>query len=1004
MTERRPEPYQAAQDPVQTPAAPAPRAAAAARDDGPRAPAPAAPAMPHEPHAAVPAVPAMPREPRVPAPAAPAMPREAAPTAREFAMSGDADDVSRVLSQAGVPCILQDASGEIVAASSVLSLDPEDIAGRDVGQVYGLRAPLRMGDGAVDVVYRATDGARTPAQLVPIATLDSGELIVLVNDGAPFRQAESQRFDRTPYAVFRLDLQGVIRFANPEAARTLGLSRETLCGTRLAAHFRSSDGPPVQSAILRCAQDTEGDAMVAVTIAIPVPDEGDRQFELVMTPDPAPNGELLGVIAVIQSRTLESARDEIRRIALDPSIGGWRVKLDRILEQIRRLVPFEHAVFGIYGCDVSLFRAIAVRPEGVELWPARWMDLPPTIRTFLDSGRTWVEEIGAFVRRNMPEPGNEVVRCYQDMGIQASVTLPVTRPGGYSAALSLCSREPGSYGERHLDILRSLDLEPVLMRFEKERDDERAEFADALRQLVMTAASLRQAADEIIVRLAQHFSWDHVALFRVNRLDERFEVVTQHSLASAYAMPANYQQPTGSGMLGATLAQGSLLAVDDIGNPAYAQHGYTGPSRPLRSAMTVPIHLNGRIRWLLDVESSVSHAFKGPDIDDLLEIIASLEAGLDQHLLRQTKQSLMAETEQAVVFVGREGAIIEMNRVATDMLGGEPENTPGGRGPGLITGFVIEGDEAALAVLTSSFSVKRERIELRGCGGKPRSVLATRTDLDSSLDMSIWFFTDIADLDWARDLRYLRETVAEVARQTRTSLSMACSLTSQTVLLHDDAKQGTPADVVAAQAQDLGQRIVAEIGKADITFERLAGASESRRRARASHTDIELGALLNTVIAALPARDQRRIVLQNNTASKDGPTVSGDAESLSAASRSMLDYLLRCRNADEASLTVDIAAGPEGCTVRFGLSAEQIWDTGQPVHAVPDDALLNAERAAHDGASIAIEQIQKAMADHGGALVTEPPLPDMPLPPPQAYESVTPPWRSFTLILPLRID
>ncbi|MNT23714.1 PAS fold protein [compost metagenome] len=214
-------------------------------------------------------------------------------------------------------------------------LSQEDIAGRGVGQVYGLRAPLRMGDGAVDVVYRATDGARMPAQLVPIATLDSGELIVLVNDGAPFRQAESQRFDRTPYAVFRLDLQGVIRFANPEAARTLGLSRETLCGTRLAAHFRSSDGPPVQSAILRCAQDTEGDAMVAVTIAIPVPDEGDRQFELVMTPDPAPNGELLGVIAVIQSRTLESARDEIRRIALDPSIGGWRVKLDRILERIR---------------------------------------------------------------------------------------------------------------------------------------------------------------------------------------------------------------------------------------------------------------------------------------------------------------------------------------------------------------------------------------------------------------------------------------------------------------------------------------------------------------------------------------------------------------------------------------------------------------------------------------------------------------------------------------------
>jgi len=979
MTERQAEPYREAPELPKKPAARAevPVPAARAAEEGARAAAPAEPSLPRPP---------------TPSPS----------PAHEFSFYGEPDEVSRVLSQVGVPCLLLAESGEIVAASTALPPNQHDIAGLHVTEVYGLRKTPRMGDGPIDVVYRDAEGAGVPAQLIPMCTLDSGELIVLVNDGAPFRQAESHRFERTPYAVFRLDMQGVIHFANPEAARTLGLTREALCGTRITSHFRPADAGPVQRAILRCVQDTEGDAMVAVTIAIPSP-EGDRQCELVMTPDPAPNGRLLGVIAIIQSRTLESARDEIRRIALDPAISGWRLKLDRILEQIRRLVPFEHAVFGIYGGDVSLFRAIAVRPEGVELWPARWMDLPPTIRAFLDSGRTWVEETNAFVKENMPEPGNEVVRCYQDLGIQASVTLPVTRAGGYSSALSLCSRTPGSYGERHLEILRALDLEPVLMRFEKERDDERAEFADSLRREVMAAASLREAADDIIVQLAQHFSWDHVALYRVNRQDDRFEVVTQHSLAPAYALPAGYQQPTANGMLGATLANGCLLAVDDIGNPAYAQHGYGGPKRPLRSAMTVPIHLNGRIRWLLDVESSVSHAFKGPDLDDLRQIIASLEEGLAQHLLSQTKQSLMAETEQAVVFVGREGGIIEMNRVATDMLGPEPRPARNRAGSPSITDYAFPDDEATLGVLTSGFTVKRERIELLDGGGKPRSVLATRTDLDPSLDMSIWFFTDIADLDWARDLRYLRETVAEVARQTRTSLSLACNLTSQTVLLHDDARQGTPAEVVAAQAQDLGQRIVAEIGKADITFERLAGASESRRRARALHSDVELGARLNDMIAALPARDQRRIVLSNHTASRDGPTVSGDAQSLGAAFRSMVDYLLRCRNADDARVTIDLDAGPDGCTVRFGLSDEQVWDTDQPVHAVPDDALLNAERAAHDGASIAITQIQETMIDHGGALVTDPPLTGEPMEPTQAYESVTPPWRSFALILPLRI-
>ena len=50
----------------------------------------------------------------------------------------------------------------------------------------------------------------------------------------------------------------------------------------------------------------------------------------------------------------------------------------------------------------------------------------------------------------------------------------------------------------------------------------------------------------------------------------------------------------------------------------------------------------------------------------------------------------------------------------------------------------------------------------------------------------------------------------------------------------------------------------------------------------------------------------------------DGPAVSGDAQALTAAFRSMIDYLLRCRNADDARVTVDLDTGPDGCTIRIG--------------------------------------------------------------------------------------
>lgn len=914
---------------------------------------------------------------------------------------GNPEEMLQVMSRAGVPCILLDRAGDILAVSDALASSAQEFSGRSATEAYGLGEPLAMGRGAVDGIYQAGDGAPVPAQLVPLCELETGELMVLVNDGTPFRKAESRRFERTPYAVFRLDLEGVVRFANREAARALGQKLDEVCGEPLARHFRKSDAPRIADAIRCCARNQEGDSMVAVIVTMPGRDGDERLFQLVMTPDPAPNGELLGVIAIIQSRALESARDEIRRIALDPSISGWRLKLDAILEQIRPLMPFEHAVFGIYDKPVSLFRAIAVRPEGVELWPARWMELPPAIRSFLDSGQTWVDKMSRFVNDRHFEPGDEVVRCYRDMGMQASVTLPVTRAGGYSSALNLCSRQPAQYGQRHLDMLRALDLEPVLMRFEKERDDEREAFADSLRQTIMTATSLRRAAEDIVPRLAQFFSWDYVALFRVNRKEGHYEIVTQHSLAPEYALPAGYLQPIERGMLGQTLRRRQLLSLDDVGDPADPRNDYTGPPRPLRSAMTVPIRLNGRIRWLLDVESSVSHAFKGPDADDLLEIIASLEEGLDQHLLRQTKQSLMAETEQAVVFVGREGSIIEMNRIAADMLGTEPGRCLEGETPVSITAFALPDDAAAHALLSSDANVRRERIELRGAGGQPRSVLATRTDLDPSLDMAIWFFTDIADMKWARDMRFLRETVAEIADQTRTSLALACSLTTQTALLHEDAARGEQPEAIVTRAHALSQRIVAEIGKADITFERLASASEARRQAPPEHARTALHELLTKVIAAFPQRDQGRIAPLGQAGTAGGPMVRADAEALSTAFRSMLAYLLRCRS-DDALVEIDISDDPDGCTVRLGLSAEQAWDTDPRTHAVPDDALLNAERAAHDGAGLAIAQIVRTMQAHGGTLTTDPPPAESAASPAQAYESVLPPWRAFTMRFPSR--
>lgn len=912
----------------------------------------------------------------------------------EPAQEVSAANATQIMSEIGIPCILLDARGKILAASNSLPLSFDALVGANAAQVYGLREPLNMDCGPTDCIYKGADGALVPAQLVPLRALTDGGLLVLVNDGKPFRQAEALRFDRTPYAVFRLDAEGTIRFANHRAWREMGDKDKNLIETPLASHFRETDESSIVDAIRRCSEMRDTDTSILVTL--PSRNNATAHYNLVFTPDLAPNGDLLGVLAVLQSRPPEEiARDEIRRIALDPKIDGWESKLDLILEKIQPLVRFDHAVFGIYGRNVTLFRAIAVWPKGEKLWPARWMDLPETIQEFLDSRKTWVGDIERFIDIQKLERTNEVVRCYQNWGIKASVTLPINGPHGYSSALSLCSKEVDAYGEDDLKILRSLDLEPVLMRFEKAREVERIRFADELKSLVVEASSLNQVANDIITKLSSHFEWDHIALFRVNRLNHCFELVAQHNLNEEYSLSTN-TLPMGETILDETLVKKNLLTDNAV---VHDQLGYypQGPKRVFHSAMTVPIHLSGRIRWILYVESGQSNTFKQPDTDELVAIRTFLEEGLNHHLLRQTKQSLMAETEQAVVFVGLEGGIIEMNQAAARMLGIKPDHGFDDQSPLPITSFALEDDLEAKSLLCSKSAVRRARLELRGPGGTPRSVLATRHDLDASLDMSIWFFTDIAEMEWSRDLRFLRETVAEIATQTRTSLAIACSLTTEMASLHEDAAEKERTKL-ATEAQKLGERVVAEINKADITFERLASATEDHRRTAVVFSPVSVSELLKKVIAAFPERDQRRIQLLETGVGVNAnhAEMLGDPDALSAAFRSILAYLIR-RRTDDAHINVAVSRAGNECSVLLELSVEPSLNNSQPTYAVPDDALVNAERTAHDDAGLAIRAIVQTIKEHGGELITIPPHDSSTTDSAPSYESILPPWNSFKM-------
>ena len=75
---------------------------------------------------------------------------------------------------------------------------------------------------------------------------------------------------------------------------------------------------------------------------------------------------------------------------------------------------------------------------------------------------------------------------------------------------------------------------------------------------------------------------------------------------------SEYTQELSSGMLGSCLTARDILVVPDISDTE-RNYGFIQTAPDQRSAMTVPLFVNGKIELILDMESSELNAFRGPD-------------------------------------------------------------------------------------------------------------------------------------------------------------------------------------------------------------------------------------------------------------------------------------------------------------------------------------------------------------------------------------------------------
>ena len=331
----------------------------------------------------------------------------------------------------------------------------------------------------------------------------------------------------------------------------------------------------------------------------------------------------------------------------------------------------------------------------------------------------------------------------------------------------------------------------------------------------------RAIARELVELIGRGFGWEYVAIFRVARVREQFEVVAQYDATGGkLSVRDDYTQPLDCGMLGHTRRERKALRAPDVRPPRPRPKGWRPPydyirsNRAQASAMCVPVCLDGKVEWVLDCESTLVNSFLQPDEDAIVALVRDIERTIRLWFESRLNKALLDWVDQGVVVVDERQRIERLNDAAARILGDTAS-----RG-GKLADFAADQETRRLLDEPSGLPGEGMRLALRQANGQTRIVQASARAPEDTFSRRIWLLNEIAQERWGVVLDEMRQTVQAVAAQTRGPLLLCGALLRQ-------AQRAVDNGDVQSLASGILERAARTLAKTDITYERLASSLEA---------------------------------------------------------------------------------------------------------------------------------------------------------------------------------
>jgi PAS domain S-box-containing protein len=644
---------------------------------------------------------------------------------------------------------------------------------------------------------------------------------------------------------------------------------------------------------------TRGVADDYKVVAIRVSDRVRVPIHIWALPDIDDTGQVVGVIAIVSDLLAQDVAARVTDAVQDLRSGEDILRT--VAQECERLVPFDLFSVSVYSADGSHSRTIYIYPEGLIRPGVRWYEMPEHARSLVNAKKVInIPDLDAW----LDQPECRVFRKERDMqialemGFRSSLYVPVI--GGNRVLATVGFGRKGDklpFDARDEERLGRLPLDAAVRMALHYQDVDELTFAlDLVHKIAAGPDNTDFIAQTLIDAISAQYGWQNVSIFRADEANRRLCLLSQTAQSESFLLPKDWCHPIDQGITGRVFRTREALNVSDVDAPELKGE-YLSVYRESRSELCIPILVDGRVYWILNIEDSQRNAFSQEEQLALERLVREVAVVLELVSKTQVFRELLTRSKDAIIQTDLHGVIVQANPATKELLGYDEDEMKGHA----FADYFYDAKQAR-QVCDSTY-VPNDEVGLRQKSGSEVKLLLSGTLLPQEIGLKVYVCNDLSTRKRLETLEILRLMYNEIASQIKTPLSLAFSWLSKLQML---LPEGEAADILA--------RTVKQLNKVDLTYDRLLMYERGGAIAPPEKVLCEIPALLADIRKGMPDSDADRIEI----ASEPGiPPLRVDPYQLGFCFESLLAYLLRfLPEGEKVTAGVELREGIVAVTVR----------------------------------------------------------------------------------------